>query len=453
MRVFLGLLCGIVLLVGSQGSRAMAQFPETPSPQELRRRLDLVLKRIGKNVALVPSAQKNPDYDEFRQSNRFFWLTGLETPDAYLLLNGATKKVTLLLAKQERGAAWEGLSHPGPEKVRQQTGVDQVALDSERLAEHVDRLVKGKSRLFLPLAPEEIGMRINDSMVPFLAAKKPSVMPLDGVLSREIWLKNQLLKRYRKLKVEDLSPFLREQRVVKSPYEINMMRRAAEISADSLVAVMRAAKPGVYEYALGAVMEYHSKRAGSQGHGYAAIVGSGQNSCLPHYWRKKKALVAGDMVVVDAGCSYGYYVADVTRSFPANGKFSRDQKIVYEAVLAAQLAAIKACRPGVRFVDLNRLARKTLAKYRLKKGGPTLDKYFIHGLGHHVGMAVHDPGGYFFRLQPGHVLTIEPGAYLKDLGLGVRIEDVVLVTQDGCEVLSKRVPKTVAEIEALMKER
>lgn len=436
----------IVVLLAACLTELGAQMPGPVPAAELAARRARLRERLGDSVALVPGARSLPSYEEFRQSHRFWWLTGLETPDSYLLVSGKTGRSILITPANEAGAGWGGRSWTSREELIARGVADEVVL-----ADHLDPGLVGrlleeageKAQLYLPLDPEERGMIVDDAVSPWYQRFDQRHHPLDFAIARERRLERELGRALPGREIVDLSNWLKRERVRKSPYEQETMARATSISAEAMIATIRAARPGVHEYELGALFEYEARRRGAQGLGYAAIVGAGPNSCLPHYTRKTRRLEDGDIVVCDAACSFGYYVSDLTRSFPANGHFSREQREVYEAVLAAQQAAIDACKPGVNFATLNRIASRVITE----RG---FGRYILHGLGHHVGMSVHDPGGYLFKLEPGQVLTIEPGIYIPEKNLGVRIEDVVLITEDGCRLLSADLPRDPDAIEALM---
>jgi Xaa-Pro aminopeptidase len=232
--------------------------------------------------------------------------------------------------------------------------------------------------------------------------------------------------------------------VVKDADEIARLRRAGQITAEALKAAMRIMKPGLKEYQVEATIEYTFRDLGADRVGFPSIVGSGPNSTTLHYDANRRIIEDGDLVVMDVGAEYGQYTADVTRTVPANGRFSPRQRAIYDLVLGAQQAALDGVRPGVTVLELDGLARR----YLREQGGDlcrpvTCDRYFVHGLSHWLGMRVHDVGDYHLALQPGMVLTVEPGVYLADENLGVRIEDDCLVTASGCELLSGGAPRGV----------
>jgi Xaa-Pro aminopeptidase len=253
--------------------------------------------------------------------------------------------------------------------------------------------------------------------------------------------------------LSDLGKALAESRLVKDSLEIARLRRAIDITAAAQREAMRGAEPGMFEYELEAIVEYVFRSFGAERVGFPTIVGSGPNSVILHHDTNRRRTTAGDLVVIDAGAEYGYYTADVTRTFPVSGEFTPRQRGIYELVLATQKTVIAAVRPGVTIWALEGIARRYMREHSGELcGDATCDRYFVHGLCHWLGMDVHDVGDYTRALEPGMVLTVEPGIYLADEGLGVRIEDDVLVTETGHEVLSATAPKSVEEIESLMAE-
>ena len=395
----------------------------------LRRRA--LAARIGHGVALIPGAHERDlerDYvqdNDFRQTNTFFYLTELETQDAWLLIVAGGEGATTVLflpprtPSQER---WTGL----------RLGPDSTA--AARLS--------GISRV-LP----------TDSLDRVLAAALfraagPIYVPLDVTTRDETRLKELVFSGR---DVRNIRPLVDSMRLVKDADEIARMRKAIDISAAGHIAAMQAARPGAWEYEIEAALEAAFRRNGADRLGYPSIVGSGPNSTTLHYDVNRRQTRDGDLVVVDAGAEWGQYTADVTRTFPVNGKFTPRQKTIYDLVLATQQTAFDSTRPGATVAQLNRIAREYMRAHSgTLCGERSCDAYFIHGLGHWLGMDVHDVGDYGTPLKPGIVLTLEPGIYLPAESLGVRIEDNVLVTATGAEWLSAKAPKTTAEIERLM---
>ncbi len=393
----------------------------------LRRRA--LAARIGRGVALIPAAHERDverDYvqdNDFRQTNTFFYLTELETQDAWLLIVAGGEAATTVLflpprtPSQER---WTGLRLGPDTTAARLSGIGRV-LPTDSL----DRMLAALFR-----------------------ASGPIYAPLDVTTRDEPRLKELVFSGR---DVRNLRPLVDSMRLVKDGDEIARMRKAIDISAAGHVAAMQAARPGVWEYELEAALEAAFRRNGADRLGYPSIVGSGPNSTTLHYDVNRRQTRDGDLVVVDAGAEWGQYTADVTRTFPVNGKFTPRQKAIYDLVLATQQTAFDSTRPGATVAQLNRIAREYLRAHSgTLCGAQSCDGYFIHGLGHWLGMDVHDVGDYGTPLKPGMVLTLEPGIYLPAESLGVRIEDDVLVTATGAEWLSAKAPKTTVEIERLM---
>jgi Xaa-Pro aminopeptidase len=351
--------------------------------------------------------------NDFRQDNIFYYFTELETQDAWLLMTArgpdSLETVLFLPPRTPSQERWTGL----------RLGPDTVAM---RLS--------GISKV-LPVDSLENRLR---------AAPQPVLSPRSA----------------RKTDVVDnLAPLVDSMRAVKDADEIMRLRRAVDISVAGHIAAMRAARPGMYEYELEAALEAGFRRNGADRLGYPSIVGSGPNTTTLHYDVNRRRTENGDLVVIDAAAEWGQYTADVTRTFPVNGKFTPRQKAIYDLVLGAQQAAFEAVRPGITMRELDGIARRYMHDHSgTLCGDRTCDdrEYFNHGLGHPIGMDVHDVG-IGRPLEPGMVITLEPGIYLQAEKLGVRIEDDVLVTAKGGEWLSAGAPRTTDAIEKVMQGR
>jgi Xaa-Pro aminopeptidase len=413
--------------------------PDTLAEVEaLKRRRAALLESLEPGIAFVRSAEpramsEHPQDSDFRQDNDFYYLTGLETPGSWLVMFKpavGSDKVTLYVPERNaREEMWTGRRMGTAEEVSKRTGIELVRPASEFDGEIL-------SQLRQPHGPTEFE-RI---YLPF------------GDPGREVRQLAEAAMEARR-SISDLGKALAGLRVVKDSVEIARLRRAIDITAAAQREAMRSAEPGMHEYELEAIVEYVFHSRGAERVGFPTIVGSGPNSVILHHDRNRRRTEAGDLVVIDAGAEYGYYTADVTRTFPVSGKFTPRQRAIYELVLATQKAVIAAIRPGATIWQLEGIARRHMRENSNGLcGEATCDRYFLHGLSHWLGMDVHDVGDYARPLEPGMVITIEPGIYLADEGLGVRIEDDVLVTESGHEVLSAAAPKSVAEVESLMAE-
>jgi Xaa-Pro aminopeptidase len=425
-------------------SLALAQ-PGSPAgpvpPANLVTRRAALMERMGTGIAILrgnsersidPPDAEYPQDTDFRQDNDFFYLTGLEVPDAVLLLitqeDGPDQVQLFLPARDANQERWLGARMgPGPEAAAA-AGLPENAVrpfsDYERV---LDSLLSGSSSN----GPGRLFTRKNQR-----DPRLPEIQRVSGRMGR----------------TEDLLPHLAALRLIKDPDEQARLRRAVEISAEGHLAAMRTAKPGAWEYELEAAAEFEFRRRGAERLGYPSIVGAGMNSTVLHYDESRARLEDGDLIVMDMGAEFGYYSADLTRTVPASGRFSNRQRAIYDLVLAAQQAAIDAIRPGVTMAQLEAIARRVLRDgSRNLCGSRTCDTFMIHGLGHYIGMDVHDVGSYQVPLAAGVALTIEPGIYLPGEGLGVRIEDDILVTANGHELLSSNLPRKAEEIEAIMR--
>ncbi|MGI9041657.1 MAG: aminopeptidase P N-terminal domain-containing protein [Gemmatimonadales bacterium] len=386
-----------------------------PVPVErLAARRAALFDRLGTGMAIIRSAEvrsmavHHPQDSDYREDNNFFYLTGLEAPGATLLL------------------------------VARDSEADQAILYIRDRAE-LSRLTG--IRDIRPSAGSEAEIR---SLA--LAARSPALM--GGLyLQRE----QQTAGAWDRVEVEDLEPGMAALRLVKDGEELARLRRATDITTEALREAMQAARPGMWEYELEATIEYAFRRRGAERVGFPSIVGSGPNSTTLHYDKGRRQTRPGDLVVMDVGAEFGYYTSDVTRTIPISGRFTPRQRQLYDLVLATQQTAIDSVRPGTTLGELNRVARNYMRRHSGKLcGRSTCDRFFVHGLSHWLGMDVHDVGSFATPLAPGMVLTVEPGIYLVDEEVGIRIEDVVLVTEAGREVLSNAAPRTADGVEREM---
>ena len=403
-----------------------------------------LMKKIERGAAVLQGAPETRAYVPFRQSNDFYYLTGVEVPDAAVLIDAASHRSILFLPPRNRQTErWEGPRLFAGEEARKATEFDEV-MDVGRLGEEIDRRKGSFKAIYTPLKPEEVAATSRDRALEFEKARERD--PWDGRVSRERAFELVLKKRVGdSVKVKDLSPILDAMRRVKDALEIDRLRQSAGIGAAGMREAMRTAKPGLYEYQLAAAAEFTFKWDGAMGYGYFPIVGSGPNSCILHYSRDTRQIESGDIVIMDFGPDYRYYHSDITRTFPASGKFSPEQARIYRIVLEAQKAALGRIRPGSSFDEINEAAREIVARRGYLNN-------WLHAVIHYVGMSTHDVGG-IEPLTPGVVVAVEPGLYFPGKNLGVRIEDTVLVTREGCEVLSRDAPKEIVEIEKLMSEK
>jgi len=407
-------------------------------------RRNALLDRIGNSIAVLQGLSDTRAYIPFRQDNNFYYLTGVDTPDAMLLLDGSSRQSILFLPPRDRkNEKWEGSLLFAGREARRITGVDKV-MELSEFGNELQKRLQGSSAVYTPLMPYEPAASSRDRAIRYDTDRLENSW--DGRKSRESAFQEKLKGAVRaSLTIKDLSPVLDAMRRVKDAAEIEHLRAAGRIGALGLKEAIRSAKPGLYEYQLAALAKFVYLWHGASGEAFFPIVASGPNSCILHYYRTERRMEVGDVVIMDYGPDFRYYVSDISRTFPVSGKFSREQAEVYRVVLQAQKAALDAVRPGATFDDLEDSALAVL-----ERAG--YEKYVMHGVSHYVGMAVHDVGEPA-PFEPGVVIAVEPGVYISDRSLGIRIEDTVLVTKEGCEVLSRDVPKEIAEIEKLMASR
>ena len=415
------------------------------------------------SVAVFASAheiRRNQDTDfEFRQDTDFYYLTRLNEPDCVAVLapnHPQHKYILFVRPRVKEEEIWTGL-RAGVEGAIKTHGAD-AAYDIAQLPEILPQYLKGADTLYYRLGQQQ---RFDLKLIGMIKRLRERVRYGD----------------YGPTTIIDPVTIVHEMRLRKNEADIADLRRAAAISAVGHVAAMKHCQPGMFEYELEALVEYVFRKSGATGVGYPSIVGSGFNTTILHYNTNNEQIKDGDMVLIDAGAEYNIFTGDITRCFPANGKFTKAQREIYEAVLAANKAVIAMVKPGVRFTDLHDKAVEVVTDGLMALGLLTGDrreiiekkgyfKFFMHRTGHWLGMDVHDVARYktadgWRVLEPGMVFTVEPGIYIaagtegvppEYFNIGVRIEDDVVVTEDGCEVLTTGVPKEISEIEVLMKE-
>ncbi|HEY2806353.1 MAG TPA: aminopeptidase P family protein [Gemmatimonadales bacterium] len=402
-----------------------------------------LMTHLGDAVVLIPAAHERegeaygdyPQDTDFRQHNNFFYVSQLESEDAWILLNARTggggDQILLLPPRNPQQERWTGV---------------RVGPDSQAVR------LTGFSTVLATTSLDSLIAAARNRHVPFYVEIDPTTREEEVINHLRADTANGLV-------VRNLRPSVDSMRVVKDADEIARLRRAARISAEAHADLMREAQPGMWEYEMEAIIEAGFRRRGADRVGYPSIVGSGINATTLHYDVNRRQSKDGDLVVVDAAAEYGEYTADVTRTFPINGHFTPRQRAIYDLVLATQQTAMDSTRPGMTLIKLNQIARVYMREHsgNLCPPGPgetadrtSCDRYMIHGLSHWIGMDVHDVGPYQIPLAPGMVFTIEPGIYIPSEALGVRIEDDILVTATGYENLSDAAPRAAADVERLM---
>jgi Xaa-Pro aminopeptidase len=424
-------------------------------------RRNRLISQMQRGIAVIPTAPevlRNGDaHYSYRFDSHFHYLTGFDEPEAVLVLIAGVVPQSILFcrAKDMEREIWDGFRH-GPDGAKEKFGFDD-AFPIAQLDDKLTSLMGNQPALFHPLGAH--------------APWDDRILALRGCVQAQvrsgITAPNE---------IHDIRMLLDEMRLIKDSDELAIMRRSATISAAAHIRAMRATRPGKMEYEIEAELLHEFRRNGAQAPAYTSIVAGGANACVLHYISNNAPLQDGELLLIDAACEVDGYAADITRTFPVNGRFNGAQKDIYELVLMAQSAAIAAARPGSHWNEPHDAAVRVLAQgfTDLKLCTGSVDavlengsykRFYMHRTGHWLGMDVHDVGAYkldnnWRSLQPGMALTIEPGCYIRPAddvprafwNIGIRIEDDVAITAQGCEVLTEAVPKTVTAIEDLMRQ-
>ena len=430
----------LALLVVPSVVTAQVGSPAGPVPvATLQARRQALFARLGTGVAILRSGEEksietdHPQDSDYREDDDFFYLTGLEEPGSWLVLIASDsvpgQAILYLPPRNPATEAWTGVKLGPGDSARALTGISEMhsADSAQQLIRRTVARTRGGS-LYIKRGEKEA----SDTFFRRLIFGGFGAAPV----------------------VKDIGPELAALRLVKDADEIRRMRGTINATIEAQRDAARTMVPGMWEYQLEAVIEAAFRRNGAERVSFPSIVGSGPNSVTLHYDKSRRQMQVGDLVVVDIGSEWGYYAADVTRTYPVSGKFTPRQRAIYDLVLATQQVGIDSVHPGMTIGRLNQIARDYMKAHSgtLCDGGDC-NKFFIHGLSHWLGMDVHDVGVYNSPFVPGMILTVEPGIYLAAENLGVRIEDDVLVTATGHEVLSAGAPRNGDEIERAMRRR
>jgi Xaa-Pro aminopeptidase len=437
-----------------------AQYAMTSDPTVYAQRRARLLKSMQRGIAIIPTAPevaRNADTQYgYRHDSNFYYLSGFTEPEAVLVLIAGDEPQSILFCREKNleREIWDGHRF-GPDAAQEKFGFD-AAYPIAQLDEKLAELMGNQPALFYPLG--------------FDTAWDQRILGLRGTVQEKIRSGIRAPDEIR-----DVRGLLNEMRLFKDTHELDIMRRAAAISTRAHERAMRFTRPGQFEYQVEAELLHEFCSHGARHPAYTSIVAGGANACVLHYVGNNAKLRDVDLLLIDAGCELDGYASDITRTFPVSGKFSAEQKDVYEIVLAAQTAAIAAAKPGQTWNAPHNAALRVLAQgfidLKLCRGSvddvlesESYKQFYMHRTGHWLGMDVHDVGDYkigndWRPLQPGMVLTVEPGCYIRPAdnvpmalwNIGIRIEDDVVITAQGNEVLTEAAPKTVADIEELMK--
>ncbi len=390
-----------------------------------------LVKQLKEKELIIVFSSSMPDYPRyFLQNNNFLYLTGLEIPNAVLILSKEKEKQIFMLFI-ERGIpkreVWEGKKLT-IEEVKQKSGIEKISYLDE-----FDRI---------------ISLALLDKTKCFINGIQTSI---NTNLNKQQDFIKQIRDRFPKLQFDDISEIVLPLRTIKEKWEIIQLQKAIDITGNGIKSIIKKAKPGMMEYELEAILQFEVTRKGLRHMGFKSIIAAGGNAATLHYEQNNSRIGKDEMVLLDVGAAHNNYSADISRTFPVSGKFTKRQKEVYSEVLKINKKIITMVKPGIGMKELNEktveLIQKSLIKLKLIKDKKDYRKYYMHSVGHHLGMDTHDIGARNSVLKMGTVITIEPGIYIPEEKIGVRIEDDILVTKTGYKNLSKNIPKEIKDLE------
>ena len=400
-----------------------------------------VFKRMLDNSVLILFAGHAPykrgdEKYEFSPDRNFYYVTGIDRENQIIMfLKTESARSATLYIERDNGylAKWVG-ANMTEDEARLESGIEEISYLDKFYGDLSDTVFKNNIKhIYIDLENRE----------------------WDAAESESLKFANEFRKKYPAVDMIDAYPFFADLRMIKEPYELDLMRKAVKITTDGLEAMMKNARPGMYEYELEAYFDFVLTKNGVTDKAFKTIVASGERGTILHYSKNNCMTKDGDLVLVDCGAQYGWYCGDITRTFPVNGKYTPLQKQIYDIVLEGQRRVIETIRPGRKFSRLNETLKEfyfeELKNLGLVSSPEEVSKYYFHGVSHYLGAETHDIGRYGDRtLVPGMVLTVEPGLYIEEYGIGIRTEDDALVTENGCELLSNGFMKTTEEIEEFM---
>jgi len=488
----------VLLVVGAAshaigpGLPAQAVQASDQFTQEVKRRRSELMQKLGAQAMLVLFSaeprkfERDIDY-EYRQDSNLFYLTGIDQQGTTLVLmpgNQSNREILFLTPQNPAQELWMG-KMLSQEEARAVSGIETV-YDATSFDGFMEAVLSGRN-----FGPRSYGSTVEYKG--FFDALSDGTATVDLVLEdrpklkeppNRVWqLADQIRERFVGIQVKDASRFIHQMRLVKSAYELTQLRRAIDITCQAQREAMQAVKPGLYEYEIEAIIEFVFRRQGSPWPGFPSIVASGPNATTLHYDKSIRQMRDGELLLTDVGAEFNYYTADVTRTYPVNGRFTPEQAAIYELALKAQAEAMKVVRPGATLPMVHTRAVEVLKDGLLELGLITSKQdqqyrmWFPHGTSHWLGMNAHDVGDQHAKFEPGMVLTVEPGVYIRQdtfehlrdrdeglaatigpavkkyMGIGIRIEDDVVVTESGFELLSDKAPRAIAEVEALQRRK
>ncbi len=424
--------------------------------KEYAARRSRLMEKIPDGAAVFLGAKTPAGSFRFVQGNDFYYFTGLEIPDAVLIVDGVRKASILFFSLSEEEARGEGLPLDFVRNPKDATGIEMI-LPRDRFSSFLAGLSQRAGTLYTMFKPEELS-RDNSGEKLNALQRSMTLDVWDGRLTREFQFVNNLKARFPQVTVKDCSVLVWDMRKIKSPAEIERMRRAAQVAVKAHIGLLEAAAPGITEQELAALFEYTCKKNGAHDLAYYVILMSGPNHAFGHYHKHDRTLREGDFVILDAGPDIGYYDADVSSTFPASGRFSPEQKKLYELALGIREVCLASYRPRITFRDVGEKVRRFLVQNGVDPEDPKFRSLVRYGgYNHSIGMATHDVQATFAGpdevLTPGYVFACDINLPYPEAETGVRLEDTVLITESGSENLSAGLPRTVAEIEGRMKKK
>ena len=455
-------LLAVALLVTSP-AEAQYQFQTDFSADDFRQRREAVYDAIGSNIAIIQGAADVQGFINFRQSNTFYYLSGLEVASAYMVLDGRDRMTSLYLphrdSERERYAG-PIISYENDELVKQITGVETVRPTEKMAVDLSSYLWRAPAPVvFTPHSPDEKYRQSRDEILSGFGRRVAD--PWDGRASKAGHFIHLLKIRYPQFEIRDLSATLDAMRTIKDPREIDLIRKASQLAGLGIMEAIRSTRPGVMEYQLEAAASFVFKTNGARGLSYNAIVGGGQNAWMGHYSANSDPVRDGDLILMDLAPDYHYYTSDVTRMWPANGKYTKDQRDLYGFVVEYHKAFMRHIRPGVTpsqildevAADMRKVLEKiSFSKETYRKACEDALEFRGH-FQHPVGMSVHDVGSHRGKpLEIGMVFSIDPMIWVHEEKLYIRMEDVVVVTEGGVENLSANLPIEMDDLESLWRE-
>ena len=415
--------------------------------EEFVNRRAALMDQVKEGIIILFANPDNAPGLRFRQDNDFYYFTGIEDKNAILIMIPTIRLSALFLPRQTtREAKYEGKNLLDEPNAKEKTGLNDIqALDyfNEALARVLGSEKIQRTFYVRLLAQDTVDNNRGDTLI--MHARRGR-NPYNDQIMLDHYRVKKLKEQYPAFTIKDITPIIDSLRVIKSAREIDILRRNGKMTAEAVKQAMRVSRPGVYEYELEAVAMSAILKNGARGTAFPPIVGSGPNSCIMHYADNNRVIKSGEVVLMDFGADLDYYCMDMTRTWPASGKFTPEEQEIYQAVLEVQKACIEAYRPGVTDGDVRKYVDEAMKKKQIDPRG------MKGGIHHYLDMCTHGVGPRDVPLKEGMVFTIEPALYFPEKNFGVRIEDTILITKDGCEVLTKDAPKEIAEIETLMKE-